>query len=142
MIMRQATTENSQSHRAGFTLLEVVIGMMLMTSLVVGSLTALSRYRNSLATVARKRQAINVADELLNQWVQSSNGLPGASVGEVTGESVFRWQTRVLSQRRVCGVQTEVVRLEVYQSESSDGAAYPLTTVDYLRPARSLQRRF
>ncbi|WP_419189634.1 type II secretion system protein [Stieleria marina] len=136
------TTQRSRRDRTGFTLLEVVIGVMLMASLVVGSLTALSRYRSSLAMAARKRQAMVVADDLLNVWVQSSNGLPGASVGEVGGESLFRWQTRVLSQRLICGVQTEVVRLEIYHPQSSNVAPYPLATVDYVRGAASLQRGF
>ncbi|TWT82575.1 hypothetical protein CA13_40380 [Planctomycetes bacterium CA13] len=126
-------TRLTHRHPHGFTLLEVLVGLMLMALLVVSSLTALSRYRSILALASRQRQAIQVADDLLARWLDSSTGLPGADSGRIPQHPTMGWNTRVVSQRMVCGVPTEIIRLNVWEQTGNQTEPRVLSSIEFVR---------
>ncbi len=140
---RQETSNpTDRSNRSpGFTLLEVVVGLMLMAALVVSALTALSRYQSVLKDAGRKRQAIAVADDLLQRWSDSPAGLPGSAAGTVPTDPTLGWRTRVVAQRSVCGMPAEVIRLDVWEQRLDEPEPRVLASVEYLRrrPLRGLR---
>lgn len=140
------TAPPDDRRRNGFTLLEVLVAMVLLAGLTASSLVAISRYQVTLKTLAEKQHAIEIADQLMQGWMDSEGGLPTVSVGVVASSPEFRFRTHILSQRLVCGVAADVVRLEIWKSQINSTLNVPtqpnlvpdqfLVQLDYLRPSR------
>ncbi len=111
------STRTPRGKRLGFTLLEVLVGMVLFAGLVASSLVATSRYQLTVKRLVDQQAAIEIADQLMHQWADSPHGVPAISLGVVPGSPRFRFRTRLLSRRLVCGVPVDVVRLEVWADD-------------------------
>lgn len=108
-----------QWNRKAFTLVEVVVGCVLLATLLVSTLLATSRYRSQIARAQRRQQAVYLADTLLASWWDSQKGIPLAESGTVAdplkpNSASLSWQTSVVSSRNVLGVVHPVVRLQVF----------------------------
>lgn len=119
--------------RLAFTLLEVLVGMALMAGLVASCLTALSRYQSQLGDAEEKQRAIVFADELMNAWVDSSQGLPGPSIGVVPAQPEYVYRTQLIARRNVCGVSLDVLQLDIGSRRSSDSVDNWITSLQYVR---------
>ncbi|MEM7557550.1 MAG: type II secretion system protein [Planctomycetota bacterium] len=112
-------SKQGQRDRKAFTLVEVVVGCVLLATLLVSTLLATSRYRNQIARAQRRQQAVYLADMLLASWWDSQKGIPLAESGFVAdplkpSSASLSWQTSVVSSRNVLGVVHPVVRLQVF----------------------------
>ncbi len=108
-----------QRDRQAFTLVEVVVGCVLLATLLVSTFLATSRYRNQTARAQRRQQAVYLADKLLASWWNSQKGIPLAENGTVadparSNSHILTWQTSVVSSRNVLGVVHPVIRLQVF----------------------------
>ena len=104
---------NDRSNR-GLTLLEVVVGIVLLASLVAGVLMATAAHQRKILFARQKIQASYFADQLMTRWSQSQSGVPLTGSG-VEYDSDFIWQVNVVGSRALCGVPVHVVRLRIYQ---------------------------
>lgn len=125
--------------RRGFTLLEVVVGTVLLASLVSGVVLATGAHQRKLLFARQKAIAIQAADELLSGWDQSRSGIPPRAVG-VLADGAMQWQTQVLQSRLVCQIPVHVVRLTIHRN-SGDGGAIQLCLVDVIVDAAGSVRR-
>jgi prepilin-type N-terminal cleavage/methylation domain-containing protein len=97
----------------GFTLIEVVLGLVLLATLLVALMLAAARLRR-LDRLAHDRQAATlVADHLLAGWLDSATGIPVASVGPIAGRPDWVWRTTLIRNQLIFGVPTAIVRLDV-----------------------------
>ena len=108
-----------QRDRKAFTLVEVVVGCVLLATLLVSTLLATSRYRGQIARARQRQQAVYLADKLLASWWDSKKGIPLAESGAIADPAQpnslsLTWQTSVVSSRSVLGVIHPVVRLQVF----------------------------
>ena len=118
--------------RAGFTLLEVVVGLTLMASLLVGSLLAFSAHQKQLRLAESKLAAAAAADDLLDRLSGSTEGIPLRGRGNVRG-TTWRWRTRPIGTAAPAGIQLDVIRFEIAES-LANGSLRVLTTVDVVKP--------
>ncbi|TWU62889.1 MULTISPECIES: hypothetical protein [Crateriforma] len=116
----------------GFTLIEVVVGITLFSTIIVSVLLAISRFRVAATEVRDRKEAIKIADQLMSQWVDLPTGLPGVVAGPIMGHDTMRYQTRQLDRRPICGVWCDVMRLEIVQFRTN-GTYKPLTSIEYVR---------
>ena len=121
----RSSAPNAYSTRSGFTLLEVVVGTVLLASLVTGVLMAMGAHQKKLHFARQKAVAVQVADNLLMTWDQSATGIPLQAVGATEGR--LSWQTNVINSRLLCNVPVHVVRLSVFGEQKSSKAGRPLT---------------
>ncbi|WP_197454883.1 hypothetical protein [Stieleria varia] len=103
--------------RGGFSLIEIVVGLVLMGSVLVGSLLALSRHRRQMALAEDRIVAAMAADELLLQLTSQRDGIPLDGRGVIGGQPGWIWETRVVGLAQPLGVPVRVVRLTIFSTE-------------------------
>lgn len=104
---------SARKQRQGLTLVEVVAGLVLMATVLVGSMLALAAHRRQHRYANDKLVAVAIADELLHQFDRSGDGIPAAASGVVATRPEWSWRTRVQGTTNPAGVLMRVVRLEV-----------------------------
>jgi type II secretory pathway pseudopilin PulG len=99
------------------TLVEVVAGLALLGSLLVGLLLAKAGLSRQRAEAGQRLEAIAAADALLAQWRSEGRPMLRHATGRTGLDGRFTWSTLLLRNERVAGMSIEVVRLEL----SGDG---------------------
>ena len=120
-------------HNTAFTLLEVVVGLTLMASVLVGSLLSFSAHQKQRRMADAKLAAVAVADDLLNQLSGSRDGIPVAGRGLIAGKANWFWRTGVVGMAAPADLPLQVIRLEIVEV-TSEGSLRPLATVDVVEP--------
>ncbi|MCO8121765.1 prepilin-type N-terminal cleavage/methylation domain-containing protein [Stieleria sp. TO1_6] len=119
------------NQRPGLTLLEVVVALVLMGSILVASLLAFSKHRHQLSLAEKRIQATRVADDLVHQLSQHSDGIPIGARGLVAGKPGWIWQTSLVGMASLATVPLQVVRVELIHV---DRETQPLVWVDLVKP--------
>ena len=99
--------------KQAFTLLEVIVGLLLMGSLVASGLVALSSHQHSILLAKQKQQANHVAEVLLTNWYEVQGRVPFRDQGLVIANGEWLWRTQPVGVRSVCGLQACIIRLEI-----------------------------
>ncbi len=118
--------------RRGFTLLEVVVGIMLLATLLVTSLLALGKQRRILRQAHDRQQAISLADAFLTKWHQSSTGVPLSGSGPIAERAGWWWQTEVVANRVVFDKTRPIVRLQIIDRSANSAKESVLLSVELL----------
>ncbi len=110
----------------GMTLTEVVVSMVIVSTLLVASLRALQEHLKQADRSYLKSQAVNAAETLLAGWFETGlSSVPPRSAGVVNHGTMFRWETSVTQQQPELGFQ--IVRLRLFDK---DDGSIPLVSVD------------
>ena len=125
-------------HRHAFTLLEVVVGTVLMASLVSGVVLATGAHQSKLLFARQKSIAVQAADEMLTSWQLRRSGIPLKAVGGLANGSM-KWQTQIVNSRRLCEVPIHIVRLSIHR-QTQDESANVLCFVDVVVDARTAEK--
>ncbi len=118
--------------RRGFTLLEVVIALVLLATVLVTSLLALGKQRQTLRLANDRQQAISLADALLTNWQQSPSGIPLATGGPFVERNGWWWQTDIIANRIVFGRPHPIVRLQIVDRTSATRGDRVLVAIEML----------
>lgn len=116
-------------HQNGFTLLEVVVGLTLMASVLVGSLLSFSAHHQQRAIADAKIAAVAVADQLLDEMSGSREGIPAVGRGIIAGRPNWFWRTNVIGMATPTFIPVRVIRFEVVEV-SNNRRMLTLATVD------------
>ena len=103
----------------GLTLVEVVAGLALLSTLLVAVLTTKARVTRQWTHAQRKLQAAAAADRLLVEWWPRRDEFPRQSGGRVAGESGLRWRTTPVANPTLNALRTSVVRLEIFDERAT-----------------------
>ena len=118
---------------SAFTLLEVVVGLTLMASVLVGSLLAFSAHQKQRRHAEAKLAAVSLADQMLHQFTASRDGIPALGRGPIPGKPTWFWRTSVVGTQAPAEVLLKVIRLEIIEL-TDEGSQRPLVTVDVVEP--------
>jgi len=102
-----------RSDRPAFTLIEVVVGLVLMGSLVASAMVALASHQHSQRLARQKHLANRVAESLLTNWYELRGQVPIREQGTVSMDGEWLWRTQPVSVQTVCGLPVNVIRLEI-----------------------------
>ncbi len=127
--MRRTTQKN-----LAFTLLEVVVGLVLLATVLVSSLLALGRHQRQLRLASDRDSAISIADKLLARWMDSSARVPISTSASLAERPGWIWRTEVASNRVVMGRNCVVVRLEIVDRSAASRPEVVLVSVETLQP--------
>lgn len=105
--------------RRGLTLVEVVAGLALLSTLLVGVLTTKARVTRQWAHAQRRLEAAAAADRLMTSWWRDVERFPRNARGEVPGNSRLAWQTRTIRNDAVEAFGASTVRLEVFDERDA-----------------------
>ena len=98
--------------RVGLTLIELVVGLVLLATLLVSILLASSRYEKSLRLAKDRRKAVQLADVLIAEWFDSPRGIPIQANGPLDAEGLV-WRTQLARNDQLFGRDVRIVRLDV-----------------------------
>src|SRR5688572_24670797 len=107
---------------AGLTLVEVVAGLALLSTLLVAVLTTKARATRQWSHAQRKLEAVVAADRLVTAWWQDLDRFPRRGGGRVPGGGGLAWRTAPVAKPELSGLAVSVIRLEVFD-EAASGAA-------------------
>ena len=113
--------QHRTASRTAFTLMEVVVGLVLLGALTVSSLTAIGGLRRSQLLAARKCEAIAAADRILADWYRLRGSIPVNEHGAAPANGSLTWRTTLTRSARVFGVTFDVIRFEVVGSGGKTG---------------------
>src|SRR5687767_6965975 len=116
--------------RAGLTLIEVVAGLALLSTLLVAVLTTKAKLTRQWSLAQQRLRATEAADALLTTWWQEPKTFPRQAAGRVDGEPGLRWQTTVVANEPLNRLNATVVRLEVFGPVGPTGGDNVLAAVE------------
>jgi type II secretory pathway pseudopilin PulG len=111
------------SSRAGLTLVEVVAGLALLSTLLVAVLTTKARVTRQWANAHRRLEAVSAADRLLATWWQDVDRFPRRAAGLVPGNTSFTWRTTPIANPELKALNVSVIRLEILDGRNALASA-------------------
>ena len=114
--------------RRALTLIEVMAGLFILSVLLVAVLAAQRSHAKQIAAAETKLNAVELADQLLQEWFYAKNQVPIAS-GNVDS---FRWSTKVVRESGPFG--TSIVQLRIENMIDIDNQKAPILAVDLFVP--------
>lgn len=114
------------------TLIEVVGGLALLATLLVGILMAKARFTHQAAIAERRLRAVAAADELLAAWRQNPRELPRAGSGEMIGNGGLTWRTLPVANPPINELGADVIRLDIIDSRAASTANAVLASVEFV----------
>ncbi len=123
------------AHR-GFSLLEVVAGLVLMASVLSVVLVSYGRQHRRNRDAQALMLAVDLADNLLLGWTESQQGVPLHDAGVMPGYRGWLWRTQVLRVEQRMGVSLPIVQLEIFSVSGGSANGRAVLTVEVVgRPA-------
>jgi type II secretory pathway component PulJ len=127
---------NRRRTRFGFTLLEVIVGTVLMATVVVSLLNAASLHQRRQEVAIERQAAIRRLDQLVSGWFDRGQRIPSVRLQPFSDNSKWMWQTQVIGAQNVFSVPTNIVRVSIFRRESSGRQSLTLlTSLDLLQDA-------
>jgi len=117
----------------GFTLVEVVVGMILLATLLVSVLQAYGLHHRQLRHARDQLTATQLADRQLSDWMTTSSGVPVFAGGTVFGQPGWSWRTQRIGQRLLAGLPVDIIRYEIFSLQRRTGRQLPLCSVDVVQ---------
>ncbi len=125
--MNNRRDRSSRWPRGGFTLVEVMAGILLLGTLLTVLVVANGRLA---AQSSRSRQAVEayrVLDDLVDRWWIDPARFPRGGEGPVAERPGWRWRTRVVPSPAAATLAAEVIHVEVFGP--SDETRQPTASV-------------
>jgi Tfp pilus assembly protein PilV len=126
----------TRARRRATTLVEVLLGLVLLAALLVSVLTARSRAARQTVLARARQDATRSADRLLARWWADPATLPRSATGVTPDAHHFTWRTRVLDNPTARDLGASVVRLEVTDPGLQAESPQILVAVEILLPAK------
>ncbi len=150
----------------GVTLVETVVAIALVATLIVGAMGAQSRLKRQWREANLRIEAVDIAESLMTQWWNSTEGIPhndngeveitttndqGEMEGEIEGEMEdiplndygetgdipnWRWSTHVVHDQHLKDNNLEIVQLQVFPPPSQR-SKNAAVKLDIIIPAQS-----
>ena len=120
-------------HECAFTLIEVVVGLTLMASVLVGSLLSFSAHHQQRRIADAKLVAVAIADQLLNEMSATREGIPSVGRAWIAARPNLFCRTNVIGTAAPAQIPMQVIRLQVVEVNYG-GRMLPLATVDVVEP--------
>ena len=115
--------------RAGTTLIEVLLGLVVLSTLLVSVAVARGRFVRQWADADRRLRLIRAADELIATWLAAAPRPVPIGRGTIEAEPAATWRTRILPDRGAASLNAVVVRLDLYDAR---GGETPAVSIDFL----------
>lgn len=100
----------------GFTLLEVIVALVLLGSVLVGSMLAFASHHEQIRRAEKRLEAVRIADRILAELALSPDGIPARSRGAVTEKPNWLWVTEPVAAATLADVPVLVVRFRIFES--------------------------
>ena len=114
----------AMKRRGGFSLIEVVAGLVMMATVMAASLKAFADHQQRIRHANDRRRAVGLCDELLGELTTRRGGLPVAADGRWPasgmGGEAWRWRLQTIDAGLVWDVPTRTVRLQIFGGDGRE----------------------
>ncbi|MDZ4853062.1 MAG: prepilin-type N-terminal cleavage/methylation domain-containing protein [Pirellulaceae bacterium] len=124
--------QNKQRSRRAFTLIEVLLGAVLLSTLVVSSMLGFRIHQSKIRLSAHRVEAVAIADKLMSNWFHQPMGVPVGATGVIDPQRLWRWRTEPVGMSTVFGQPTLIVRLELYEDFPTPNQL--LISIEFVNP--------
>ena len=119
----------------GFTLIEVVVGTVLIATFATSTLLAFRTHYRQLARADERLRAVAFADEAIASLLATPGGNLPSQRGGVAGEPDWRWSLVPVGRRLLTGVPVTIYRYRLTTRRNGGGL---LTSVDFVKRSGNL----
>ena len=119
------------------TLVEVMLGLVLLATLLVAMLLTRARFVRQTASAQRRAAAVVAADELLSGWCGDRKKFPVDAEGTVKDRPELAWRTRLVADETAQSLGGRVVALEMLDRGIGDEAPQTILRVELLLPGEA-----
>ncbi len=119
--------------RRAFTLIEVMLGAVLLSTLVVSGIHGLRLHQQQLRFNEHRIEAVSIAERLLTLWSNQPSGVPIGTGGIIDAERQWLWRTQLVGAQSVFGQPVLLIRFEIIENHPTPGTI--LVSVDFVKPA-------
>lgn len=113
-----------------FTLIEVLAGLAILSSVLVGVVLARSEHSRQWIDAQHRLEAIEAADKLASTWWSQSR-FPAPGHGTTGKKTLFHWRTTRKTNRDLESHGVQPIRLELFDSSPGENST-PIIHVDFL----------
>ena len=121
-------------HRRGFTLVEAVVGTVLIGVFASAALLAFKKHSDQLQNAADTLQAVEFADAKLDQLMQGKTAVRPAS-GTVSGRPGWKWSVAPITQFPIMNAAGMTSRFTVVRS-SDKRVLVSIDFVSHVKPPK------
>jgi len=104
-----------------------------MGSLVASGLVALSSHQHAILLAKQKQSANQIADSLLTKWYEVQGQVPLRGQGSIVTTQQWMWRTQPIGWKLVCGLQANIIRLEILGVAGDARTPIVLVSIDLLQ---------
>ncbi len=123
----------SPPRRRGTTLIEVLLGLVILSTLLVSVAMARGRFMRQWADADRRIAQTKAVDDLVSHWLAGPpESVPLAGQGVVDGNT---WRTRLVRSQPAATLGAVVVRLELFDRSNAPAVTLDFLLHDARRPA-------
>lgn len=116
--------------RRGTTLIEVLAGLVILSTLLVSVAIARGRFLRQWADADHRLAAVHETDKLLETWLSGPpQSVPISAQGMTDGPSPHPWRTQIAPSANAQSVGAIIVRLQLFDHSANEA---PLVQVDFL----------
>jgi type II secretory pathway component PulJ len=105
------------------TLIEVLAGLALLATLLVGVVLASVRQAQQIRAAQRRLLAITALERAIPRWLERAEGFPVGERGRFAEVTNLEWETRPLEVPEPNVLGLTVARVEVFDAVRQKGAA-------------------
>jgi prepilin-type N-terminal cleavage/methylation domain-containing protein len=135
--MKRRSTPFSRKSRPGVTLIEIIVGLVILAVLISSMIVARGRFLRQWSDGQRKIQAAAAVDRMLAAWIggEGEDSIPVPAQGALEDVEGCTWRTSLLNEPSATRLGAAVVRLEVLQDRKR------LLQLDLLKQIQGRARR-
>jgi hypothetical protein len=122
--------------RRATTLVEVLLGLVLLATLLVSVLGARAGAARQTVLARAREDATRAADRLLTRWWADPATFPRGATGVVPDAPEFSWRTSVTDNPSAQDLGAAVVRLEITDTRPQADAPDVLVAIEVLLPEK------
>ncbi len=115
--------KRSSRRRAGTTLVEAVVGAVILGTLLVSVLMARLQMESQARRAAAKLTACQVLDDQMNLWWINPLAMPRSGEGPADNYPDWTWRTRTRYDDAADALDAEIVTVELFEPGSARAAA-------------------
>ncbi len=129
--------EGEGTNRAGFTLVEAVVGTVLVAAFASSTFLAFKTHRDQLRDAEDTLNAVEIADAHLATLLRGKAPVSVPQGGVVPGHADWRWSIVAIGRQPLAGTMVETARYEIVRTGADERPLVTTDIVAHATPPRS-----
>lgn len=116
------------------TLIEVIASLAILGTVLIGLVIAKAKHKHQSALAIQRIEACQIAEQILQDWWSSSDGVPEHDSGDIKGKPDWKWQTSILPGPELVESHSRPYQSDQQTDETSGALALQIIRLEILSP--------